>query len=373
MPRPPAEPRAGTVRAFAFYLPQFHPIPENDEWWGPGFTEWHNVSQSTPQFRGHEQPVLPADLGYYDLRVPELRDRQAELARDAGLTGFCYYHYWFNGRRILERPFEEVFASGRPDLPFMLCWANEPWTRAWDGATGVKLLEQTYSSDDDLAHIRYLCEIFADPRYARIEGKPAFLIYHAAHIPDAARTLEAWRNEAQRLGVGELYLARLECHLSDRDDPIALGFDAGVEFQPDWKMLRRLELRRQPRHRRARRLGLSDPGYGRHRICDYGQVVERMLAKPAVAYRRHPSVVPRWDNSPRRANGAIIFRNSTPDTYRRWLTKVVELERRMQDPVLFITSWNEWGEGSMLEPDDRWGRGYLEATRTALVGTTTAT
>src|SRR5438034_205774 len=194
------------VRPVAFYLPQFHPIPENDAWWGRGFTEWRNVVRARPLFRGHYQPHVPADLGFCDLRVPETREAQAALARDHGIYGFCYHHYWFNGRQLLSRPFQEVLESGRPDLPFCLCWANEPWTRAWDGNSGEVLVPQEYSDADDRNHIRWLLNAFADPRYIRVEGKPLFLVYQASRLPDLSRTTETWREEAIRAGVGDLYL-----------------------------------------------------------------------------------------------------------------------------------------------------------------------
>ncbi|MDQ3627188.1 MAG: glycoside hydrolase family 99-like domain-containing protein, partial [Verrucomicrobiota bacterium] len=221
MSRPP--------RAIAFYLPQFHPIPENDEWWGKGFTEWTNVAKTRPIYPGHYQPHLPNELGFYDLRLPEARDAQADLARDHGIHGFCYYHYWFNGRRVLERPFNEVLASGRPDFPFCLCWANENWTRAWDGREHDVLLAQHYSEADDREHIRWLCRAFADPRYIRIKGKPLFLVYRTTALPDPRRTTDIWREEARRLGIGELFLGRVESNFpGERGDPRPLGFDAAV-------------------------------------------------------------------------------------------------------------------------------------------------
>ena len=181
-------------RVIAFYLPQYHPFPENDRWWGAGFTEWRNVVKARPLFRGHYQPHLPADLGFYDLRVPEVRQQQAALAERYGLSGFCYYHYWFNGHRLMQRPVEEMLASGKPDFPFMLCWANENWTRAWDGGEQEVLIRQEYSEEDDRAHIRYLLdEVFRDPRYIRVDGKPVFAVYRSALFPDMRRTIEVWR------------------------------------------------------------------------------------------------------------------------------------------------------------------------------------
>src|SRR6266446_2869134 len=198
------------VRVIAFYLPQFHPIPENDAWWGKGFTEWTNVTKARPLFRGHYQPHLPADLGFYDLRVAESREAQADLARQYGITGFCYYHYWFAGKRLLHRPFDEVLTSGRPDFPFCLCWANENWTRVWDGGGSEVLMEQTYSEQDDRAHIQALMPAFADTRYFRIDGRPLFLVYRTELLPEPARTADIWRSEVSKAGLGDLYLARVE-------------------------------------------------------------------------------------------------------------------------------------------------------------------
>src|SRR5581483_10679407 len=276
-----------TVRAIAFYLPQYHPIPENDAWWGPGFTEWTNVARARPLFRGHYQPHLPADLGFYDLRLPEARAAQAALAREYGIHGFCYYHYWFQGRRLLDRPFQEVLSSGTPDFPFCLCWANEEWTRAWDGRSGQVLIEQHYSEEDDRRHLRWLAQAFADRRYIRVCGKPLFAVYRASKLPDAPRTIATWREEAQRLGIGELFVCRVESFSSERGDPRALGFDAAIEFQPDWLNVG-VPLRRDKPRRALWKLGLNRSAYQRHRIFTYTSVIERMARRPPVDYPRFP-------------------------------------------------------------------------------------
>ncbi|HEU0132112.1 MAG TPA: glycoside hydrolase family 99-like domain-containing protein [Mycobacteriales bacterium] len=351
----------------AFYLPQFHPVPENDEWWGRGFTEWRNVARARPLFPGHHQPHLPGELGFYDLRVPEVREHQAELAREHGVTAFCYYHYWFGGRRLLERPFAEVLASGRPDLPFLLCWANENWTRVWDGGSRDVLMPQAYSPEDDLAHLRWLAEAFADPRYVRVDGRPVFLVYRASDLPDPRRTTDAWRAEAARLGVGELYLCRVEGFASERaNDPRDWGFDAGVAFVPDYKTLGR-PLRRSVFWRGMRTLGMTAKGY-RQNVFDYDTVVAEMLARPEPAYPRLPCVTVAWDNSARRKEHAVIYRDATPEAYERWLRESLHRLRSRTDVphLMFVNAWNEWAEGSHLEPDERWGRAYLEATRRAV-------
>ncbi len=268
----PAESKtvATRVRSLAFYLPQFHPIPENDEWWGDGFTEWTNVVPATPQFRGHHQPHVPADLGFYDLRVPEVRAAQADLALRFGVSGFCYYHYWFEGRRLLERPFDEVLRSGEPDFPFCLCWANENWTSAWDGKAREILIRQTYSPDDDLAHIRWLGVAFSDRRYIRVGGKPLLLVYRAHHLPDPLRTTERWRAEAERLGLGEIYLCSMQTGPAARIDPATLGFDAAVQFAPFYNLVRRRG--RSLPARVAHKYLPVEPLSTRHRLYEYSEV-----------------------------------------------------------------------------------------------------
>ena len=244
------------LRAVAFYLPQYHPNPENDAFWGAGFTEWHNVVRARPRFRGHAQPHLPADLGFYDLRLDAVREAQARLARKAGLHGFCYYHYWFAGRRVLHHPMEAVLASGRPDFPFMLCWANENWTRAWDGGPQAVLLRQSYSDDDTRAHAHHLIPAFSDPRYIRIHNRPVFAIYCLDDIPDPIRWTGLFRDTLMREGI-DPYLIRVERYLDrDRRPPAALGCDAALEFQPFSRSFRRWQRTRPDlKARPARRIG----------------------------------------------------------------------------------------------------------------------
>jgi lipopolysaccharide biosynthesis protein len=357
----------GATRLLAFYLPQFHPIPENDQWWGKGFTEWTNVAKARPAFPGHYQPHLPADLGFYDLRVPEVREAQADLARAYGVYGFCYYHYWFSGRRLLERPFDEVLASGRPDFPFCLCWANENWTRAWDGRDTNVLLGQTSSAEDDVAHIRYLLTAFTDRRYVRVRGKPLFLVYRASLLGDPARTTTVWRDEARKAGAGELFLCRVEAAGEKKGDPHDIGFDAAVEFQPDWGNLGR-PVKDTFLTRVARKLGFAAGTGCPHLVYDYPTVIRRMSARPAPKYPYMPCVTPSWDNAARRKAGGAVFVNSSPAVYGQWLREVVAAHRQgpHRDLPVFVNAWNEWGEGNHLEPDLRHGRAYLEATREAL-------
>jgi lipopolysaccharide biosynthesis protein len=367
----------GLIRTIAIHLPQFYPLPENDKWWGKGFTEWTNVVKATPKFPGHYQPHLPADLGFYDLRLPEARAAQAELAASYGIHGFCYYHYWFNGRQLLERPVNEIWKSGEPDFPFCLCWANENWMRTWDGRADQLLLEQTYSVADDLAHIRHLIPLFLDRRYIRVADRPLFLVYRASELPDPEKTAAAWRREAERAGLKGLFLVRVESY-TERGDPRNIGFDCSLEFQPRWSDLGNLRIpRRKWWHRR--RLRTAEPVFYDSVVCEYEGLVANALATPDPAYPRIPCVCPGWDNSPRRKQRALILVNSTPDIYERWLREIVDRRRSSiasgensgitENSLVFINAWNEWAEGNHLEPCQRWGRRYLEATRRAL-GTT---
>lgn len=353
------------LRLIAFYLPQFHPVPENDEWWGRGFTEWTNVARAKTLFKNHYQPHIPADLGFYDLRLPEARLAQANLARDYGIHGFCYYHYWFGGKRLLQLPFDEVLASGKPDFPFCLCWANENWNRTWDGRANDVLIEQRYGEDDDRKHIGWLIKAFRDKRYIRHDGKPMLLIYRASNLPNPVKTISIWREEASKAGVGELFLCRVESSEEDKSEPTAMGFDCSIEFQPDWPNLGH-PMRQSFLWFQLHKLGLTNPIYGSNSVYEYRVVVDRMLNKVDPPYEQIPCVTPSWDNSPRR-KGAIIFTGSTPDLYETWLrATVAKVQSKTSKPFVFINAWNEWGEGNHLEPCQKWGRKYLEATRRAL-------
>jgi glycosyltransferase involved in cell wall biosynthesis len=361
----PAQPDYEPPRLIAFHLPQYHPIPENDEWWGEGFTDWRNVKAAEPQFEGHYQPHVPSDLGYYDMRDADVRAAQARLAREHGIEGFCYYHYWFNGKRLLEQPLQEILRTGRPDFPFCLCWANENWTRRWDGHDRHILIAQDYGEDDDRAHIRSLIPIFRDPRYIRVYGKPLLLVYRTELMPDPGRTAEIWREEAHAAGIGEIYLCRVESF--HKCDPRDIGFDAAVEFAPDWCNLGpRLD---------AKSKALAECGAGveeaceKHNLYDYQVLADTMMAKKPPAWKWHRCVTPCWDNTARRKKDAFIFHGSDPRKYASWLNRAIDdSSRRLpgEERLVFINAWNEWAEGNHLEPDRRYGRSYLEATAVTL-------
>jgi lipopolysaccharide biosynthesis protein len=346
---------AEAVRAIAFYLPQFHPIPENDLWWGPGFTEWTNVTRARPIFAGHYQPHLPADLGFYDLRVAETRARQAALATSYGVHGFCYYYYWFAGKRLLETPVEAMLASGEPDFPYCLCWANENWTRRWDGADKEILIAQNPSRADDERLIRDLLPHLRDPRYIRVNGKPLFIVYRIGILPNVAASAERWRAIARQEGVGELYLCAAKTY--DTGDPTFYGFDAVVEFPPHG--LRTVTMHDQ--------LDLLDAEF-RGTVVDFRQFVVDCIMTGEPSYTLHRTVMPGWDNTARRAHQALVFAHATPEVYELWMREIVAQARRKPpgERLVFINAWNEWAEGAHLEPDRRFGRQYLAATQRAL-------
>jgi len=353
-------------RLIAFYLPQYHPTAENDGWWGRGFTEWRNVVRARPLFAGHYQPHIPADLGFYDLRLPEVREAQAGLARQYGIHGFCYYHYWFNGRRLLDRPFQEVLRSGRPNFPFCLCWANENWTRRWDGLDEQILISQEYSESDDLAHIHALLPSMTDSRYIKVSGKPVLLVYKTSLLPNPSRTADVWRRAAQREGI-DLYLVRVET-FADGVDPTAIGFDASVEFAPDWANTG-IPVMHGRVGRVLSKLGIVPKAYTNHAVYEYGTLVGNMMRKQIPCYKRFPGVMPSWDNSSRRARGAVIFRGAEPTLYEAWVSAAIERARqrfRGDERLVFINAWNEWAEGNHLEPDLKNGRAYLESTCRAI-------
>lgn len=361
---------ARRFRAIALYLPQFHPIPENDLWWGRGFTEWTNTAKAKPLFRGHYQPHVPADLGFYDLRVPETRVAQADLARSAGIEGFCYYHYWFGGRRILERPFREVLESGSPDFPFCLCWANKTWTGIWYGAPDQILIEQTYPGEEDhRAHFESILPALRDPRYIRVERKPVFVVYSPHDFPSVAAFTRLWRALARDAGLPGLFLVAM----SNQPlwSPSEYGFDAKVitpalEHYP-WISRRRPVKWLRQRIAIRRRLPAINP------YKELVETFERRLREEQVAatrgYGLYPSVIHSWDNTPRSASNGVVLTGATPSLYQVHLDasrKAIEHEPN-ERRIMFLKSWNEWAEGNHLEPDLRDGHVWLDTLRSFIV------
>lgn len=350
---------AASVRAIAMYLPQYHRVPENDRWWGPGFTEWTNVRRGRPMFAGHHQPHVPhPDVGHYDLDDETVLERQAEMARRHGIHGFCFYHYWFAGRRILEKPVERLLRSGRPDVPFCLCWANENWTRTWDGRDREVLLEQRHTPEDDERFIRDLLPALRDPRYIRVAGRPLLAVYRPGLLAAPAETAARWRAICEREGLPGLHLVAFQSF--DRTDPRAYGFDAAVEFPPLQVPTQDLTASGVP--------GLAPEFRGG--VLDYRAAVCAALARPTPDYPLYRGVMPGWDNTARRMERATVWINSSPELYGVWLRGAVDRMRREQPPerqLVFINAWNEWAEGAHLEPDCKDGYRNLEETAAAVL------
>ena len=353
-------------RVIAINLPQFHPFPENDEWWGKGFTEWTNVTKARPRFKGHYQPHLPSDTGFYDLRLPEARQMQADMAREAGIYGFCYYHYWFNGKQLMGRPVNDILKSGEPDFPFMLCWANENWSRNWDGGFSKVLIEQSYSFDDDRNHMEYLCsKVFSDSRYIRVKGNPFFIVYKPDLFPDMKKTILIWREVASKYNM-ELYLAFMERDYRNSSLFFSYGFDTAVDFQPRNMGDYCPKLSRWDKMNLKIKRRLKQPIYD---LTSYEDYVNYQMSLPHRDYKFYPCVTPNFDNAPRRPDQIFTaFVGSTPALYGKWLRKIMNIYVPYSDEenFIFINAWNEWAEGNHLEPDCKWGRAYLEETFNAI-------
>lgn len=357
------------ARVIAFYLPQFHPIPENDEWWGKGFTEWTNVGKAMPLYKGHYQPRVPADLGYYDLRLPEVREAQAVMARDAGIEAFCYWHYWFgNGKLLLERPFNEVLVSGTPDFPFCLGWANESWeSKIWNSEyvnNSTILIKQSYTGEqDNNDHFNYLKKAFLDKRYIRIDNRPLFYIYRPLLFDDISKFIIQWNNLARENGISQgFYFVGQVDYFSDYEKLKKYGFNS-VTVSPT----KRMEVLYKRKHRLIRG------------ICKYVRII---IGKPLIIeYRKAfpyfinkeqdsqldviPSVIPNWDHSPRSGINAIVLHNSTPELFKLHLLDALNavMNKPEDKRIIFLKSWNEWAEGNYIEPDIKFGHGYLNVLR----------
>jgi lipopolysaccharide biosynthesis protein len=350
--RPPSpQPEVFNPRLIAFYLTQFHPTPENDAWWGKGFTECTNVTKAAPLFDGHYQPHLPADLGFYDLRVRETRRDQIQMAKQYGIEGFCYHYYWFSGTRILNRPLDDMLSDPESDMPFCLCWANENWTRRWDAAEHEVLIAQKYLPDDDLNFIKDLVPIFADPRYIKLNGAPFLIVYRPQHLPDAKRTARIWREYCKSIGIENIHICAALTH--GNDDYTQFGFDSGVEFPPHNVKSGNV----------TEEIPFHSPFRGN--VLEFHTVAETFLNRTYSNPNVFRGVFPSWDNTARTNNRALVVLNGTPDNYEYWLSQVIQRtveDFPGQERFVFINAWNEWAEGCHLEPDRRYGRQFLEAT-----------
>lgn len=357
----------------AFYLPQYHPFKENDEWWGKGFTEWTNVGKAKPLFKGHNQPRVPTELGYYDLRLPIIREQQAQMARDAGVTAFCYWHYWFgNGKRLIPEVFDEVLESGRPDFPFCLGWANHSWfAKNWNanGTTSNRILmEQTYPGiEDEKMHFEFLLKAFKDSRYVKIDGKPLLYIFDPDALPaEYLNNFRKWTKEAgfpDIFFVGNIQYARL-----NRNDLIAKGFDA-VNYQrlggSTSVFIRKIGRTGRGIHK----LNQKIKGFLFHTPpfkTDYSKAYKFLITDDDREEDVIPSIVPQWDHTPRSGWNGSFFVNATPELFYKHCIEALKIIQNKKNKILFLKSWNEWGEGNFMEPDITFGRGFIEALNKAI-------
>lgn len=352
-------------RFIAFYLPQFHPIPENDRWWGKGFTEWTNVVRAKKLFPGHRQPHIPADLGFYDLRMPQIREQQAELARNAGIEGFCYWHYWFgNGKELLDKPFKEVVASGKPDFPFCLAWANHSWERKrWDkNGTSEVLIEQTYPGESDYeAHFNSLLSAFRDPRYIRVNGKMFFAIFMPDASPAIRDFIAAWRRLAKENGLEGFYFVAKDADSRNKERLLSMGFDA-IYNEDTFNIHHHLN----PASKAW--LWVCRNWLGIPSVFQYRKAVKYMVTEDCRKRGVIPVIAPNWDHSPRSGGRAIILHNSRPEYFKKAVERALDVvkDKPQEEQFIIIKSWNEWGEGNYMEPDLRFGRGNLDALREAV-------
>lgn len=351
------EPYSGSVessvKAFAYYLPQFHRIPENDAAWGDGFTEWRNVARGMPRFEGHLQPRLPLDQGFYDLTAGDVLRQQISLAKAAGLFGFIYYHYWFDRKALLQKPVEMLLKDETLDFPFALMWANESWTRAWDGSEDQVIVKQTYDLKFDIKFVDNLAKHFQDKRYIKISGRPLFFIYRVAHIPQVNRRLEVWRELLFKRHCLDplIFMAQ---SFGD-EDPRPYGLDGAIEFPPH-KLFKSLKKNRKS-------VKLLDPGFS-GQVYAYEDAVSHMSEEVPPDYPLIKTSFPSWDNEARKGERAVVFSGSTPSVFGEWLKKTIQFSKNnpvFGERIIAVNAWNEWAEGAVLEADTHYGYAYLNA------------
>ncbi len=352
------------VRIIAFYLPQYHPTPHNDKWWGRGFTEWTNVGKAKPLFRGHQQPKVPADLGYYDLRLPESREAQAQLAREAGVEGFCYYHYWFgNGQEELDLPFKEVVRLGQPDFPFCLCWANESWHKKFwniDGTVEKKpLAVQIYDDKEgNEKHFYSLLKAFKDNRYIRVNGKLLFAIYKPLAFERLEEFMTQWNDLAQKEGLGSFYFVGQTYDTPEIDAILSKGMDA-CNIIRLWDCFPKQGFIAKKIKHIWRKIK------SRPLIMPYSRVISKLVTKREEDRKVIPTIIPNWDHTPRSGNGGTVITGSNPNLFAKHVRQVLDVvsKKPEQEQLIFLKSWNEWGEGNYMEPDLKWGRQYIDTLK----------
>lgn len=374
------------MKVIAFYLPQFHNIPENDEWWGDGFTEWVNVKKAKPLFEGHVQPRVPLNDNYYDLLDDDVKIWQAEIAKKYGVYGFAYYHYWFNGKMLLEKPMEQMLANKRIDIPFCICWANEAWTKAWVGDTKKILILQKYGTEKDWKeHFDYMLPFFKDERYIKEDGKPLMIIYRPHIIPCLDEMVAYWRKLALENGLPGLVVASQNMEPQINNLPMEKSFDRFIEFQPGLarndlsrannKFQTLKKIRRKVAYYVDKHFGIDLLRIGENTLSKinnmdkipYDDAWNAILNRKPVSEKNYPGAFVRWDNSPRHGDRARIFVGETPEKFQKYMTEQIKRARDVyHKDKLFVYAWNEWAEGGYLEPDKEYGYAYLEAIKNAL-------
>jgi hypothetical protein len=357
------------ARVIAFYLPQYHPIPENDEWWGKGFTEWTNVGKAKPLFRGHYQPRVPADLGYYDLRMPEIREAQAQMAREAGVEGFMYWHYWFgNGKRLLERPFNEVIETGKPDFPFCLGWANHSWsTHSWNSKAQWKkdgmIVEQLYPGKEDYVnHFNTVLPAFKDSRYIKVDDKPIFMVYAPLDFPDIKEFMKLWNDMAKENGLNGVHFVGLTSgHISNHQKGLDLGLDA---IAPSNLWYAESKVKGWFRKLLEHKVRNFFPGIWIDKY-KYRDIIKHLITDYDYNANAYPSAIPQWDRSARSGRRAVIYNGANPELFGTHLNKVLDAvkDKPEDKKIIFLRSWNEWAEGNYVEPDLEFGHGYLNVLK----------
>lgn len=366
------------MKLIAFYLPQFHAIPENDAWWGEGFTEWTNTKKARPLFDGHHQPREPYNNYYYNLLDPETRKWQARIAKKYGIYGFCYYHYWFNGKKLLEKPLEQVIASGEPDLPFCLSWANESWTRAWDAKDKQILIGQEYGDKSNWEeHFNYLLNIFRDKRYIKVDNKPLFVIYRSDLIERCDEMMAFWNGLAKKNGLDGIYFVNTLSAFQACTNHH--GFDAHLEFEPNYTVFNHMDklfaIWRKTYRRIAGSEAIPQPLRKLFLVrISYDRIWSKILSRVPAAKKTFPGAFVDWDNSARKGHNAYIFEGASPKKFEDYLAGQIKRSKELYDSdFLFINAWNEWAEGTYLEPDKKYGYAYLEAVRNAIARTKQST
>lgn len=359
-----------SIKVIAFYLPQYHPTPHNDEWWGKGFTEWTNVAKAKKLYPGHYQPKIPADLGFYDLRIPQVREAQVELAKEAGIYGFCYYHYWFSkGHEELDLPFKEVVASKSPDFPFCLCWANESWySKFWnkDGSSNKKLLaEQKYLGEkDNELHFYSLLEAFQDPRYIKVEGKLLFMIYQPLHFKDFKKFKDQWNRLAMENNLPGFFFVGQVLDTRNIEEVVKLGFDAVNHCH----RLDNYYIDNSKTFWIGRIINFIKRFLKFPFIISYKKAISRAVYPIDYENKVFPTMMPNWDHTPRSGDGGTVLHNATPELFEKHATEIIATTRKKEAErkIVFLKSWNEWGEGNYIEPDLRYGKGFIKALRLAV-------